>query len=72
MAEFYATREFLDMSVEANRRKFVSASGAPVLLGVDGSLPTGNAPDIYLSGDSGNWTSGVNFGSGPASIWSGH
>eukprot|EP00951_Prasinocladus_malaysianus_P002742 scaffold19422_cov43-Prasinocladus_malaysianus.AAC.2 len=41
-------REFVDLSVEAN--KFIFASGAPVALGVDGSLPKGNVPDIYLSG----------------------
>eukprot|EP00951_Prasinocladus_malaysianus_P002740 scaffold19421_cov30-Prasinocladus_malaysianus.AAC.3 len=66
MSEVYASREYLDVSVEANRRKFVSASGAPVSLGADGSLPTGSQPDIYLSGPSSNWASGMNFGSGPA------
>eukprot|EP00873_Tetraselmis_striata_P034694 jgi/Tetstr1/454958/TSEL_041819.t1 len=65
MAELYATREYIDLSVEANRRKFISASGAPVSLGADGSLPTGNQPDIYLSGAAANWDAGKNFGSAP-------
>jgi hypothetical protein len=64
MAELYVTREYLDLSVEANRRKFISAAGTPVSLGADGSLPTGNQPDIYLSGQAGNWNAGKNFGSG--------
>ena len=49
LAEFYfAPNQYLDFSVEANRRKFISgAGGKPVHLGVDGSLPTGTAPAIY-------------------------
>jgi hypothetical protein len=47
LAEFYfAPGQFLDFSVLANRRKFI-ASGRPVFLGTDGSLPTGTAPLIY-------------------------
>lgn len=49
LAEFYfAPNQFLDFSVTANRRKFISASGKPVFLGADGALPTGTAPLIYL------------------------
>ena len=49
LAEYYfAPGQFLDFSVEANRRKFISALGKPVSLGGDGSLPTGVAPIIYL------------------------
>lgn len=49
MAEFYfAPGQYLDFSVETNRRKFISASGKPVKLGANGSLPTGTAPIIYL------------------------
>lgn len=39
---------YLDFSVTANRRKFVSANGYPVNLGADGSLPTGTAPILFL------------------------
>lgn len=50
-SEFYfAPGEFLDFSVEANRRKFIGADGSPANLGPDGSKPTGTAPIIYLSG----------------------
>lgn len=48
MAEFYfAPNQFLDFSVEANRRKYRTAVGKPALLGLDGSLPTGVAPIMY-------------------------
>jgi hypothetical protein len=66
MAEVYATNEFLDLSIESNRRKFISASGTPVNLGTDGNIPTGTQPLIYLSGPATNWNAGKNFGS-----WSG-
>lgn len=52
MTEYYhniATR--LDLSVESNRRKFISAAGTPVNLGSDGSVPTGTAPIAYLKLD---------------------
>lgn len=47
LSEFYFSLEFLDFSIEANRRKFISAAGKPVLLGSDGSGPTGTAAIIY-------------------------
>ena len=37
----------MDLSVTANRRKFINASGAPRYLGASGELPLGAAPDIY-------------------------
>ena len=56
MAELYInTAEFIDITVQANRRKFIDASGKPVSLGSDGSLPTGTAPVVYLNGDSTNF-----------------
>lgn len=49
VAEFYFNQaEFLDFSVEANRRKFIDASGKPVSLGDNGETPTGTSPIIYL------------------------
>lgn len=50
LAELYvAFGQYLDLSVEANRRKFITAGGKPVDLGSDGSTPTGTAPTVYLS-----------------------
>ena len=63
-AEFYLTNEFLDLSVEANRRKFIDASGKPVDLGADGSTPTGTAPLIYLSGATDAWHTNKGSGAG--------
>ena len=54
LAELYfAPNQYLDFSDVNNRRKFISAAGKPVHLGVDGSLPTGTAPIIYLHLDDG-------------------
>jgi uncharacterized protein (TIGR02217 family) len=49
MAEFYfAPNQFLDFSIASNRLKFRNAFDKPVLLGADGSYPTGVTPAIYL------------------------
>ena len=50
LGDFYfgSPASFFDLSVEANRRKFIDAGGAPVSLGTDGSVPTGTAPAIFL------------------------
>ena len=53
---------YIDLSVAANRRKFINASGNPVNHGTDGSGPTGTAPEIFLSGDTATWH--TNDGSG--------
>ena len=47
LSEMYFALEWLDITVEANRRKFSTAAGKPVDLGADGSLPTGTAAIIY-------------------------
>lgn len=39
---------YLDFSVVSNRRRFITASGSPAPLGVDGSAPTGSAPLFYF------------------------
>ena len=44
---YFAPGQYLDFSIVANRRKFISASGKPVFLGVDGSAPTGTPPIVY-------------------------
>lgn len=38
----------IDITVEANRRKFITADGTPADLGISGSNPTGSAPDLYV------------------------
>ena len=48
MSEIYLALEWFDITVEANRRKFISAGKKPVSLGADGSRPTGTAPILYL------------------------
>lgn len=47
---FYLTNEYLDISVEANRREFITADGEPNIsgMGADGSGPTGTQPAYYL------------------------
>ena len=55
----------IDLSVQANREKFYSATGKAVDLGIDGSTPTGGAPELYWRGniadDKKNEGSGPNF-----------
>lgn len=52
MAEFYINLgEFLDLTDPDNIAKFVSGGG-PVDLGIDGSLPTGTQPVLYLHAES--------------------
>jgi hypothetical protein len=54
----------LDLSVAANRRKFISATGKPVFLGADGSLPTGSAPAVFCSGPTADWHTNKGAGGG--------
>lgn len=44
---YLAIDQYLDFSIAANVAKFISG-GLPVVLGVDGSRPTGTAPDFYF------------------------
>ena len=64
MSELYFTTEYLDISTESNRRKFITADGKPVNLGSNGSTPTGTQPLIYFSGEASVWNAGTNKGSG--------
>ena len=70
LAELFFHTSYLDISVEANRRKFISSTGKPVDLGADGSTPLGVQPLVYCRvadgaaastfatnlGSGGNWT----------------
>jgi hypothetical protein len=55
---------YIDLSVEANRRKFISDTGLPMYLGEDGSFPAGSQPEIFLSGDTITWHSNRGYGGG--------
>jgi len=60
-----AAGEYLDLTVTANRRKFINADLTPVDLGLDGSATTGIVPHIWLRNDAPNsW--GINYGQGGA------
>lgn len=63
---YFAPGQWLDLSLASNRRKFISASGKPVSLGADGSLPTGSAPLVYAHLDDGELATnfGINAGGG--------
>lgn len=43
--------DYLDLSLEANRRKFITANKRPVFLGPRGEYPTGSVPIVYMKGD---------------------
>lgn len=64
LAEAYITNEYLDFSVEANRRKFIDAFGKPVDLGSDGSTPTGTAALMFFSGATASWHTNKGSGGG--------
>lgn len=64
IGDFYLNiSETLDLSVEANRRKFIDASGNPVDLGTNATSPTGNQPEVCFSGDAAHWNAGDGKGS---------
>lgn len=50
---YFAPGQYLDFDLVPFRRRFRSASGKPVHLGSDGSLPTGTAPAVYQHLDDG-------------------
>lgn len=62
VAEVWFNPTYLDLSVEANRRKFIKASGKPEFLGLTGQRPTGASPLLYFKGPASNW--GTNSGTG--------
>lgn len=55
---------YVDLSIAANRRKFITAEGRPAGLGPSGNLPTGSAPLVYLSGQYGAWHTNKGTGGG--------
>ena len=64
--------QHLDLSVQANREKFVLA-GDPIDLGGNGQTPTGTAPEWYYDGDAPAWSnqgtaSSVALDGGPLAV----
>lgn len=67
LAELYfEIGTYLDLSIETNRRKFISSTGKPINLGADGSTPTGTAPIVYcrVADGAAASTFATNLGSG--------
>lgn len=66
LAELYFTNTYLDFSVTANRRKFITAAGKPANLGPTGLLPTGTVPLVYFHLNKGETANdfAINRGSG--------
>lgn len=65
LTEVYINRaEYLDVSIEANKRKFITADKKPADLGNDGSTPTGFQPIMYFRGSASEFK--INRGSGGA------
>lgn len=51
LSEVWFDTSYIDLSVESNRRKFISASGGYADLGANGENPTGSSPLVYLPND---------------------
>lgn len=68
---FLSIGDFLDMSVQENRRKFVGAGSIPVNMGVNGWKPLSKKPSLFLNGAGSafninrapiSWTAGTTSG----------
>lgn len=64
MADIWFNPTYIDLSVEANRRKFIDATGRPVDLAPNGSAPTGSSPILFLSGNTAIWHTNKGTGGG--------
>jgi hypothetical protein len=58
------TPTWIDLSVVANRRKFINADLSPVDLGPNGGTPFGTNPPIYLIAKTGPNDFATNYGTG--------
>lgn len=65
VAQFWWTDEYVDFSVESNRRKFISEYGKPVSLGTNGETPTGTTPVAFFDGDSSTFQNNKGSGGNP-------
>lgn len=66
IGDFWFNPSYIDLSVEANRRKFITAADEPVNLGLQGENPTGAQPLVYFAGGPPSWNAGTNRGTGGA------
>lgn len=64
LAEIWFNTSYLDLSVTANRRKFITANGKPAYLGKNGTKPTGSIPLLYLSGKAAAFATNKGSGGG--------
>jgi hypothetical protein len=55
MTQLWITNEYIDLSVEANRRLFITSAGGAVDLGATGTNPTGVQPFLFYEGDVAAW-----------------
>jgi len=65
VSEFWFDDSFMDLSIQANRDKFLTGSGKPAELGSTGQLPTGSTPRMYLTGNLRDWNNGQDLGTTP-------
>lgn len=56
------TSEFIDLTIESNRRKFIDTFLKPVDLGNNGELVTGITPIMFLTGNAATFLSNVGSG----------
>lgn len=61
---WFAPGVYLELDVEANRRKFIDADGNPVNLGAAGATPTGSPPLVFMSGAISAWQTNKGSGGG--------
>lgn len=61
---WFAPGIYLDLSIEANRRKFIDSAGDPVDLGANGNVPTGASPLVFFSGALAAWHTNKATGGG--------
>lgn len=64
LAEVWFDDNYLDISIESNRRKFIDAAGKPADLGETGQLPLGAAPLGFFSGPTVSWHTNKGTGGG--------
>lgn len=63
-SELWFDDSYIDLSVEANRRKFITAAGRPVNLGSIGQGPTGSQPILFLTGSGTPFVTNLGSGGG--------
>ncbi len=65
MAQFwFDSGTYIDLSIAANRAKFITSLNRPVDLGTTGNFPTGSTPDVFLNGALPGWITNKGTGGG--------